>query len=485
MRLCSTLAALTLLASPAAAQTPVAEQRDWPAVTAADARAFHDALQGSHPGPLDTANPGFQAQLDGGLERALERSRSVRDYAGYVWAMREYGATFNDGHVAVVLPNGQTMPARWPGFMTRYADGQYFVSSRTEARGIPPLGARLVSCDGVSANDLALARVASIRGSWALEATRASMGWRLLVDQGERFEPLPRRCRFESEGRTRTYTLNWAPIAEADLARYRTQSQQRFDGGFAVRRFGAEHNWWVSMANFDSTGGSDNARQLAEIVRQLEAAGPELRNARLVVLDVRGNTGGSSTWSQMIANAIWGEDQVNPRDPPGGYVEWRVSDANIAHIAGLLERWAGDPNAPAASVDWGRRVHAGLTGARDAGQALWQQGESRPMPAPLPPPTGPRVIIVADYVCASACLDALDIWRAMGATQVGVVTGADTVYMEVRREELPSGLTSAVIPMKVYRERPRGHNEPYQPHVRYDGDMSDTVALEAWISALP
>lgn len=485
MRLRSTLAALALLASSAAAQTPATQERDWPAITAADARAFHDELQHSHPGPIDTANPGFQALLDRGLERALERSRSVRDYAGYVWAMREYGATFNDGHVGVTLPNGQTMPARWPGFMTRYANGQYFVSSRTEAQHVPLIGARLVSCDGVPATELAQRRVASIRGSWDLEATRTSMGWRLLIDQGDQFAPAPRRCRFESEGRTRSYTLNWAPIEEAELARHRATSQQRFNGGFGVRRFGAEQNWWVWMANFDSTGGSDNARQLAEIVRQLEAAGPELRNARLVVLDVRGNTGGSSTWSQLIANAIWGEEQVNPRDPPGGFVEWRVSEANIAYIASLRERWANDPNVPQASRTWGDTAYAGLTGARDAGQALWRQGESRPMPAPLPPPTGPRVIIVADTVCASACLDALDIWRAMGATQVGVVTGADTVYMEVRRAELPSGLMFGIVPMKVYRERPRGHNEPYQPHVRYDGDMSDTAALEAWISALP
>lgn len=107
------------------------------------------------------------------------------------------------------------------------------------------------------------------------------------------------------------------------------------------------------------------------------------------------------------------------------------------------------------------------------------------MPAPLPPPQGPRVVVVADSGCGSACLDALDIWRAMGATQVGVTTSADTVYMEIRREPLPSGIMDVAIPMKVYRERPRGHNEPYQPHVRYEGDLTDTPTLEAWISALP
>ena len=73
----------------------------------------------------------------------------------------------------------------------------------------------------------------------------------------------------------------------------------------------------------------------------------------------------------------------------------------------------------------------------------------------------------------------------MGAVQVGQVTSADTVYMEIRRQPLPSGLMDAAIPMKVYRDRPRGNNEPYRPDFPWTGDMTDTAALEAWILALP
>lgn len=78
MGLRSTLAALAVFGSSAAAQSPAAEQRDWQATTAADARAFHDELQHSHPGLIDPANPGFQALLDSGSENARQLVEIVR-----------------------------------------------------------------------------------------------------------------------------------------------------------------------------------------------------------------------------------------------------------------------------------------------------------------------------------------------------------------------------------------------------------------------
>jgi hypothetical protein len=38
--------------------------------------------------------------------------------------------------------------------------------------------------------------------------------------------------------------------------------------------------------------------------------------------------------------------------------------------------------------------------------------------------------------------------------------------------------------MKVYRGRPRGHNQTYKPVHRFDGDMTDQTAVEAWVSRL-
>ena len=84
-----------------------------------------------------------------------------------------------------------------------------------------------------------------------------------------------------------------------------------------------------------------------------------------------------------------------------------------------------------------------------------------------------------------ACLDAADLWKALGAIQVGRETSADTLYMDVRQDVLPSGLTRIAVPMKIYRGRTRGSNEPLRPVHSYPGDLRDTDALAGWIAALP
>lgn len=68
--------------------------------------------------------------------------------------------------------------------------------------------------------------------------------------------------------------------------------------------------------------------------------------------------------------------------------------------------------------------------------------------------------------------------------RVGEATSADTLYMDVREEMLPSGVARAVIPMKVYRGRKRGANEPAVPRHRYTGDMRDDAALARWVVML-
>src|SRR3546814_12288574 len=73
------------------------------------------------------------------------------------------------------------------------------------------------------------------------------------------------------------------------------------------------------------------------------------------------------------------------------------------------------------------------------------------------------VYFVTNGSCASACLDAADLWKELGAIQIGQETSADTLYMDVRQDVLTSGLAGVSIPMKVYRGRARGSNEPLRP----------------------
>lgn len=95
-----------------------------------------------------------------------------------------------------------------------------------------------------------------------------------------------------------------------------------------------------------------------------------------------------------------------------------------------------------------------------------------------------NVFVLTDFRCGSACLDAVDLWKTLGAVQIGRETNADTVYMELRETALPSGLAKVWVPMKVYRGRGRGNNEPQVPAHVFAGGMADEQALRAWVQGL-
>ena len=217
-----------------------------------------------------------------------------------------------------------------------------------------------------------------------------------------------------------------------------------------------------------------------------------LSQAPAVVLDLRGNGGGSSDWSQQIARILWGATAVRRAEVDHAYVEWRASPANAAFMrTSLAERSAVAQ--PREVTDWFTAVIAGMTAAQAAGRPLWREpaeplGQATAGAAIPPPPAlrGP-VYFITDPGCGSACLDAADLWSALGAVQLGAETSADTLYIDVRDDTLPSGMGGVAVPMKVYRGRARGSNVPLRPAARhlFPGDLRDTAALERWVAMLP
>jgi len=170
-------------------------------------------------------------------------------------------------------------------------------------------------------------------------------------------------------------------------------------------------------------------------------------------------------------------------------VVWRASEANVQSLRdGLKERDVNGNLSPDVR-NWYRASIAGLEAAIAKGDDRWiippTVGDDPPnaQAAPYHPPVG-AVFVLTDEACMSACLDAVDLWTRLGATPIGHETDADTVYMEVRNVDLPSGLGQMSLPMKFYIGRERGHNQPVVPVHRFEGDMNDTAALEAWVSAL-
>jgi len=460
-------------------------ERDWSAALRQDAQALHDDAAANHPGPHNRLDPEFAKRNDAGLALALRRATKVHDFAGYWYAMKAYVAGFEDGHMGFgTTGDAPKFDTKWPGFLTGFdaADMPRVVSRADDAP--LPLGARLVSCDGKPAKTLAAENVGAFEGRWFLKSRHVWRGGELFVDRGNPFILRPATCVFEAAGKRQTIRLNWQPIAPEALAPRLTAASQVTHPPVGARTL-TDGTRWFGLGDFNGDPTSEGGRKLPGLIAAMKADRAALIAAPAIVLDLRGNNGGSSDWSRQIAAVLWGEQRFAKLGIDSDSVEWRASEANIASLTTTREQRKAilSPEARA----WFDRTIAGMTAAHARGEPLWRDTEDQEPAVAGTPPTPPKgpVYFITDAGCGSACLDAADLWRALGAIQIGQETSADTLYMDVRQDVLPSGATRMSVPMKVYRGRKRGSNVPLDPVHAFPGDLRDTAALEAWIATLP
>ena len=463
---------------------------DWASSLRTDVHALHDDIAVNHPGVVDRLNPRFSAINDAALTLALQRSGFIADYAGYRFAMQAYAAAFDDGHLDThATASAPPLDASWPGFLTGFdASDRQVVMTREDSAPIP-LGAQLESCDGRPAARLAQENIGAFAGRWFLASQRALRGGRLLVDYGNPFVIRPSRCTFLVEGKRTIVDLEWRSIGADALASRLADASPRAHDPIGARYL-KDGTYWLSLSGFDGDPERADAKALTALIATMSARRAAIGTARRIILDLRGNNGGSSAWARQIAEILWGEERVAAL-PDDSYVEWRPSTANVAAMQRIWEQVAHAPEVDDAVRREVGQIVAGITAAHAAARPLWRQDNEPPAPLPgnalardanrsLPP-----VFVVTDNGCGSACLSAAELWRTLGAIQVGGETNADTFYLDVRESTLPSGLTEALIPMKIYRNRPRGSNVPLIPHFRYNGDLSQTRKLEEWVASLP
>ena len=483
---------LAATAMPAAAQADA--DRDWAETLRKDAQALHDDIARNHPGPINPADPGFAARNDAQLALALERADTAASYGDYFFALREYVASFDDGHLGFGAFGAPPTDYTWPGFATRFENGGAMVVGARDDDAPVPLGARLESCDGMTADAYAAATLGRTWGRWQLESQRRAFGPMLFLSEGSRYIPRAARCTFTIDGETRDVALEWQPLSIERFRAVRQELNKRSAGAFEARTL-SDGTRWFAIPSFDGDPSSETAKALPGIIAGLTDERSAIASAPAIVLDLRGNSGGSSDWSIQLADALWGRAALEAAPWPDVEVDWRASPTNLASIA---TDYAARRDGASQNIDhFYRSVSAGLGTAIARGEELWthvsfddgeatdETDDAEAAPSTALPALAAPVYVLTDGTCASACLDALDVWTALGAIQVGRTTSADTLYMEIRQARLPSGLTAASVPMKVYRGRSRGQNEPAVPRHTFDGDITDTDAVARWIAALP
>lgn len=454
----------------------------WRQLAERDVEAAHRIIAEDHPAAtIEAGDTEFRARLASALADARARAAQVTSYEGLTATMAAFANALGDKHIrsrALLTPSSLD----WAGLLVvRRGDGWVVAEEERQEGEAALAGARLVACDGVPVDRLAEQRLGGFRAIWTVPAQRIATAPLLLVDDGNPFLTRPARCTFAAGGEEREVALRWRAARRTELAPRINALVRSGAPGFGVRRSGA--GWWIALQSL-----SDQAIPVVEAVRDQAA---EMRSAPFVVLDLRGNGGGNSVYGDQIAQALLGEAATRGGggEAQDCYPVWRTSARNLAALAEIARGAEARMGADAA-LFW-QRQHERAEAARAAGQPLSGPATCAPAPARAsPPPAAPaaslfpgRLIVLTDHLCFSSCLLVADRFRSLGALHVGEATDAATRYFEVREERLPSGVIAFSTLQAMSRSSPYQIG-PYTPHHIFEGDISDTAALEAWVPSL-
>lgn len=462
------LSALAGLSMSAFARSPAAAQAQL------DIDRAQAVIRAAHPAGIPGSDREFDQWLSSGYSQALALAEQAKSPSQAFAALTYFLAGFNDDHLVALAPHTDLGPNMWAGWTVQPRGKDLVVTHRASVweGDLPEIGARLVSCDGQGATAYIAEHVAPyFDRRLALEGTYARLA-ALISNQLAAHPPWlsgsPRECVFNARGQAVRIPMVWKKSDEGLRALAHAQPAP------GVEKWGAD-SYWVYATNFSPDG--DQFRLLNESIDAVRAIPAQVP---VVVFDTRGNRGGSGLYGYMLMAALMKD--ATPALGKKAAAYWRVSDI----AASALDEGAR-AEARAAGLDSARYTALRTTAdslreALAAGDQLLEENAASLLPKP---PAGSgfrgRVVLVTDSDCSSACLDFVDMVRAVpGFLHVGLPTSGDTNYLEVAPVILPSGVVMRV-PLKVWTGRARGVNEPVLPTHRFPGDIRDTSSLRTWL----
>ena len=471
---------VALLLFPVAARAEDSAAAHWRALTQMDVEAAHKLLLDDHPAATPEAkDPFFPDALRKAYADARTRAAKVTSYPGYVATMGAFANAMGDGHIwshPLYVPN----IIEWAGLMTAKRGPNWVVTSTDkDIVGEDVTGAHIVSCDGIAVDDFARDTLGRYQRVWGVEALRVLAAPRLLIDEGNPFVKRPSSCVVDKDGARHTLTLHWKKIARATF--FASVTGVTGKAGYGVRQVGS--GTWIALEGLQG--------KAQAVIDAAAAQQEQLRNAPYIVIDLRGNGGGSDDFGRQLATILYGRSYAvahigeGEEDSNAACTSvWRASAENINAIEAEAKVLAETNEtaaakaytAGAASMRAALKAHHALTGS-----PVCTAPQNAPVATGAASLMRGRVIVLTDSVCFSSCINVVEYFKKLGATLVGQMTGADTHFSEVREIVLPSGLSTFSTLQAIMPDAPRAIG-PFAPDVPYDGDISDTAALEKWIA---
>lgn len=410
---------------------------------------------------------------------ALREMERCSDSIDYRRTVAHYFAAFHDLHVRVnfefrdvfeKLRSGDFF-LYWPRVtgvqIARYNDAYYVrgVYAKSAAAGIVKPGDKLLGCKDASGNFQAVDAMLEkeiftitpalpVTADYYRNAPKLFQRWDKKT--GEITE-----CSFSREDRRYDTTLVWF----REPSNY-NQWQNRLPHVWKAQAYVSQKRSWGHWLKLPDLG--DNGSNM-----RFEEQAARFRKDKIIVLDIRGNTGGSDRPVFVWLRNFFGSDSRAAHR--AGAVFALASNDNIKWLEGF-----GEENAFVSYL----KEHPGeLVDINPSGPA--SKTESREKFN-----YKGKIYLLTDYWNYSAALTLIERFRSMqGVLQVGVASNANSMSGEIRCVNAPSGHFQFTVPIKVF---PGNTNyKPFEPDIplRYDpeaeiaGKDSLALALEKLIEA--
>jgi hypothetical protein len=150
----------------------------------------------------------------------------------------------------------------------------------------------------------------------------------------------------------------------------------------ALAPWGADA-WWITVPSMDA--GQDWNGFYAAVTAHLV----DLRAAKTVVIDVRGNGGGDGGFGDRLVRLLWGDAMVNAREPVLGPTVYRVTKLNRDWWAAATQRVEKNPEYDADAHSEIEAILARYDKAMAAGQTTFELGDE---PQRVRQPPGPDLM---------------------------------------------------------------------------------------------
>lgn len=478
-------------------RAPRETDADFASITSRDIDAIDAWVRAFYPAVVDPWHEGFEARWSTAVADAKARASQVEDGTGWTMTMEALVNSLRDGHVYVnpsdSLPKSGRAP-QWPGYVVERLGDSYVLHAHGDAASLD--GARLRSCDGIPIEQFAEATLDLYRGDWTIEAERRRVAPLLLLDTGNPFVQRAKTCEVDLAGTTATWHLAWTELPRERVSELVSPYQgikrdQRARVDLAFADDGAA---WITLGNL-----TDEAayQALDDVLRKSLR---KVRRAPYVVWDVRGNGGGNSAMGFAVMATVWGEPPV--QRPQLRAKQWRSSPEVVALMRearavaakhdrpGLVQFVDAILPQLEAAASSGAALHAevmpgdapvdgatavGSTERGDAGRPERRESKKRSKIR------GP-VFVLTDGGCFSSCIMVVTALRDMGAQQVGLSTGRNTIYGESWfNRDLPSGFGALTLPIAIFGENPEllGGGPP---DLRWTGSPTDEDGLRAFVA---